>query len=57
MRYLNNTQYIKKVKEHYEAYTQDGKFICSGDTFQECSDELILLIQAEANKTLWPIAV
>ena len=51
---LNETQLIKEVRGHYEAYTQDGKFICSGDTFDECADELILIVQAEANILLRP---
>lgn len=48
MSLLNGAQYIKPVREHYEAYTDQGKFICSGDTFKECSEELLELIKAEA---------
>lgn len=48
MSLLNGTQYIKPVREHYEVYTDQGKFICSGDTFKECSEELLELIKAEA---------
>lgn len=30
---------ISRKGNHYEAYV-DGKFICSGDTFKECEEEL-----------------
>lgn len=44
---LNQEQHIVRVREHYEAYTSQGDFICSGDTFEECSKELLDLIKAE----------
>lgn len=46
---LNDTQYIIQVREHYEAYHSTGEFICSGDTFKECSEELLKAIRVEAN--------
>lgn len=44
---LNSTQQIRVVGEHFEAYTDSGDFICSGDSFNKCSEELLNLIKAE----------
>lgn len=44
---LCGTQYIIQIREHFEAYHSTGEFICSGDTFKECSDEVVELIKAE----------
>lgn len=44
---LYDTQYIIQVRGHFEAYHSNGEFICSGDTFKECSDEVVELIKAE----------
>lgn len=30
---------IRNVNGHYEAYDQNGKFICSGDTKNEAKEE------------------
>lgn len=53
---FNDTQYIIQVKDHFEAYHSNGEFICSGDTFKECSDEVLETIKAETVK-LCPIVV
>lgn len=33
---------------HYEAYNERGDFVCSGDTWNECYDELVEIMTLEA---------
>ncbi|MEG0898408.1 MAG: hypothetical protein RSF40_01680 [Oscillospiraceae bacterium] len=40
MSLLNSTQRIVKVGIHYEAYDSRGYFLCSGDTYEECEEDL-----------------
>lgn len=54
MSLIDDMQRIIPIMDHYEAYTNQGEFICSGATFEECSNELIGLIKAEV-KMLQPI--
>ena len=45
---MSNTYNIIPVKGHYEAYDDGGKFIVSGDTYEECYNDLHDIIIAEA---------
>ena len=40
---LFNNLIIKSINGHYEAYLND-KFICSGDTYNECYQDAIELL-------------
>ena len=45
---MSGTHQIIQIKEHYEAYDEYGNFILSGDTYEECCNDLIDVIVAEA---------
>ena len=45
---MSNTHQIIQVKGHYEAYDECGNFVLSGDTWDECYNDLIDIIVAEA---------
>ena len=45
---MDNTHRIVQVKGHYEAYDSDGNFVLSGDTWDECYNDLIEMLVAEA---------
>lgn len=44
------TYSIVPVREHYEAYSEDGKFVVSGDTWDECYIELKEIIVTESKQ-------
>lgn len=44
------THKIVRINGHYEAYDDRGRFISSGDTYEECYDDLIDMIVAEARR-------
>lgn len=44
------TYSIVPVKGHYEAYSEDGKFVLSGDTWDECYLELKEIIVTESKQ-------
>lgn len=48
MSLLNGTQKIVEVYGHYEIHTMDGKFVSSGDTWNECYKDLKEMLKAEA---------
>ena len=41
---MSGTHQIIQVKGHYEAYDEYGNFILSGDTYEECYNDLIDMI-------------
>lgn len=45
---LTNTHRIIHINGHYEAYDDNGNFVCSGDTWNECYNDLIDMLVAEA---------
>lgn len=47
MSLINGTQYIQRVKQHYEALDEHGNFLCSGDSEKECFNELVEMIKQE----------
>lgn len=47
---MSGTHQIIQVKGHYEAYDEYGNFILSGDTYEECYNDLIDTIVAEAKE-------
>lgn len=49
---MSGTHQIIRVKEHYEAYDDGGNFVSSGDTYEECYNDLIDMIVAEARGNL-----
>lgn len=52
---IGGEQRIVDVRGHYEAY--DGKrFLCSGDTFEECFRELTQMITDEIRSSKMKLA-
>ena len=49
---MSGTHQIIQVKGHYEAYDEDGNFMLSGDTYEECYNDLIDMIVAEAREEI-----
>lgn len=49
---MDKTYKIKFIHGHYEAYSSNGKFISSGDTREECEQDLINIIFSEARGDL-----
>ena len=45
---MGGTHKIVRINGHYEAYDERGRFVSSGDTYEECYDDLIDMIVAEA---------
>ena len=45
---MDNTHRIVQVKGHYELYDSNGNFVLSGDTWDECYNDLIKMLVAEA---------
>ena len=45
---MDNTHRIVQVKGHYEVHDSNGNFVLSGDTWDECYNDLIDMLVAEA---------
>ena len=45
---MDNTHRIVQVKGHYEVHDSNGNFVLSGDTLDECYNDLIEMLVAEA---------
>jgi len=45
---MDNTHRIVQVKEHYEVHDSNGNFVLSGDTWDECYNDLVDMLVAEA---------
>ena len=45
---MDNTHKIIQVKGHYEVHDSNGNFVLSGDTWDECYNDLIEMLVAEA---------
>lgn len=45
---MDNTHRIIPINGHYEAYNSYGEFVVSGDTWDECYNDLIEMLVAEA---------
>lgn len=45
---MSNTHKIEYVKGHYEVHDSDGNFVLSGDTWDECYNDLVEMLVAEA---------
>ena len=45
---MDNTHRIVQVKEHYEVDDSNGNFVLSGDTWDECYNDLVDMLIAEA---------
>ena len=48
---MGDRQQIVCVNGHYMAY-DSGNFVCSGDTYKECLDELIQILAEDARQEL-----
>ena len=44
---MNNTHRIVQVKGHYEVHDSNGNFVLSGDTWDECYNDLVDMLVAE----------
>ena len=45
---MDNTHRIVQVKGHYEVHDSNGNFVLSGDTWDECYNDLVSMLVAEA---------
>ena len=45
---MDNTHRIVPVKGHYEVHDSNGNFVLSGDTYEECYNDLVEMLVADA---------
>lgn len=45
---MDNTHRIVHAKDHYEVHDNNGNFVLSGDTWDECYNDLVDMLAAEA---------
>ena len=45
---MDNTHRIVQIRGHYEVHDSNGNFVLSGDTWDECYNDLIDMLVAEA---------
>lgn len=45
---MDNTHKIVQVKGHYEVHDSNGNFVLSGDTYEECYNDLVDILVASA---------
>lgn len=48
-----NTHRIIQVMGHYEIYDDDGNFVSSGDTWDECYNDLKEILVTEARQNIY----
>ena len=49
---MSGTHQIIQAKGHYEAYDEHGNFVLSGDTYEECYNDLIDVIVAKEKEKI-----
>ena len=49
---MDETYRIVQNKGHYEVYDENGKFVSSGDTWDECYNELLEMFLADAKENI-----
>lgn len=49
---MGGTHKIIQVKGHYELYDGSGNFISSGDTYEECYNDLTDMIVSDAKRNI-----
>ena len=49
---MGGTHRIIQVKGHYEVYDENGNFVSSGDTWDECYYDLMEMIVADARQNI-----
>ena len=45
---MDNTHRIVQVRGHYEVHDNNGNFVLSGDTWDECYNDLVDMLVADA---------
>ena len=45
---MDNTHRIVQVRGHYEVHDSNGNFVLSGDTWDECYNDLVEMLAVEA---------
>ena len=45
---MDNTHRIVQIRGHYEVHDSNGNFILSGDSWDECYNDLVDMLVAEA---------
>ena len=45
---MDNTHRIVQVKGHYEVHDSNGNFVLSGDTWDECYNDLVDILVVDA---------
>ena len=45
---MDNTHRIVQVKGHYEVHDSNGNFVLSGDTYNECYNDLLEMFVEDA---------
>lgn len=46
---MDNTHRIVQVRGHYEVHDGNGNFVLSGDTWDECYNDLVDMLVADAS--------
>lgn len=49
---MDNTHRIVQVRGHYEVHDSNGNFVLSGDTYNECYNDLIEMIVSDVKKDI-----
>ena len=49
---MGGTHRIIQVKGHYEVYDDAGNFVLSGDTWDECYNDILEMIVADAKEKM-----
>lgn len=49
---MSSTHRIISNKGHYEAYDDNGNFVSSGDTWEECYNDLKEIIMADVRQNI-----
>ena len=49
---MGETHRIVPNKGHYEIYDDAGRFVSSGDTWEECYNDLVEMIVAESKRSI-----
>lgn len=45
---MSDTHKIEYVRGHYEVHDSNGNFVLSGDTYEECYNDLVDMLVTEA---------
>lgn len=49
---MGGTHQIIQIKGHYELYDDNGNFVSSGDTWDECYNDLLEMLTTKAKENI-----